>query len=107
MSGFIDRVPFFSSVPPRQDGLGICCLDLLRKTGVIEAHKHIVSLVRGIAYRIADDDDAIAKVNRIENGREHANIGFRSRDYQVHPLAGLVDARAAATRQTWNSAFYQ
>ena len=34
-----------SLMPPRQDRRGIGCLDLLAKTGVIEAQQHVVSLV--------------------------------------------------------------
>ena len=34
-----------SLMPPRQDRRSIGCLDLLAKTGVIEAQQHVVSLV--------------------------------------------------------------
>ena len=71
-----------SSLPLRQDRFGIGGLDPLAKTGVIEAQQHVVSLVRRAAHGIAHDDDAVTKVNRAQHGRQHADVGFRSRDNQ-------------------------
>lgn len=51
------------SYPPRKDGCGIRRLDLLAIASVIQAHKHVVSLIRGTANRVAYDDNAIAQID--------------------------------------------
>ena len=54
---------------------------------VVEPHEHVVAFVRRAAYCVAHDDDAVADINRVQYGRQHANIGLGSRDDQRVRLA--------------------
>jgi hypothetical protein len=54
---------------------------------VIKPHKHFVAFVGRAAYRVADDNDEIADINRVEHGRQHANVGLGPRDNQSVRLA--------------------
>jgi len=48
-------------------------------------------IIRDAAERILGEDSAITAVDRIRNGRQHADVGFRSRDNQrvSFPLAQM------------------
>lgn len=58
---------------------------------MVQAHEHLVPFVRRAAYRVADDNDAIANIHRIEDRRQHTDIGLRSRDNErVRPTVTQV-----------------
>ena len=79
--------PDRKSFPPREDCRGVCGLYLLRIAGVVEPHQHIVPFVRGAVYCVTHDDNAIANIDRVQHGRQHTNMGLRSRDDQRVCLA--------------------
>jgi len=79
--------PDRKSFPPREDCRGVCGLYLLRIAGVVEPHQHIVPFVRGAVYCVTHDDNAIANIDRVQHGRQHTNIGLRSREDQRVCLA--------------------
>src|SRR5580693_3125717 len=96
--------PDRKSFPPREDCRGVCGLYLLRIAGVVEPHQHIVPFVRGAVYCVTHDDNAIANIDRVQHGRQHTNIGLRSRGDQRVPRAG-AGARSAWVRRRRNSVF--
>jgi hypothetical protein len=46
-----------------------------------------VTFIRRAANRVADENDPKAGVNGIEDGRQHADIGFRAADDEAVGLA--------------------
>ena len=75
------------SSPTRENRGRLCGLYLLGIPGMIKPHEHVVPFVRGTAQGVAHDDDAVADINRVQDRRQYANIGFGARDNQRVRLA--------------------
>jgi hypothetical protein len=54
---------------------------------MIKSHEHLVPIVRRTAYRVANNDDAIADINCVQHGRAYTNVGFGPQYYQRIRLA--------------------
>ena len=68
------------SGPASEDRLAAGSLDLLTETVAVKSKQCIVRGIRRTAQRIRREYDAVAEVDGVENGGEHANIGLGSRD---------------------------
>ena len=73
---YTTRIAGLPAQPSAKDRLDIRCFDLLTETLKIDLEQRIVTLVRGTADPVLNHDHAVAEIDCIEDGGQHADVSF-------------------------------